>query len=509
MRFDDVTAVLVTRDAEANPELDRIKASLPYGEVIVYDNSREDYNDNKVYGRYAGAELATRDIIFFQDDDVLLPREVHESLVENYKPGVLVTNMYDEWIEACGYYDLAMVGLGSIQDKDLWQEPFARYWDAHPDDDRFWLDPDFIYGVLAPWERYNFAGDAAQAQILDIASSPDRLWRQPEQMEGKWRTIQRARALRQVVLTILTKNEEKNLVRALNSADGLFQKLLIHDSGSTDDTYATAVDWCDAHDIPLHWRDTEWNGFAPARNALLEEGRFLGEYMLMMDADEEFVRPPDTAWPPLEMDVHVMHYEGPVDYGQPRLIRSNFPVRFAGKAHAALEWDYVARGVDLKAPTIKHHGDFTHGEGDVETRIRRDISLLSEDIDEGNDIPHNLFMRAKSYEGVGEWELARADYEARLECDDEGIEGIPAEQRYYALYRLGVLHVEKFNNFAEGADCLMTAWLDRPKRVESIRALAKYLTVIADGTPYPENEILLVHREMYSNPTQEVASHGT
>lgn len=506
MTFDDVSAVIVTRNADENPEFERILASLPYGEVIVYDNSRE--HDEKVYGRYAGAYRATRDIIFFQDDDVLLPQAVHEGLIANYKPGLLVSNMYDEWIESCGYYDLAMVGLGSIQDKDLWEDAHNRYWDAHPGDDRFFLDADFVYGVLAPWERYNFAGDAAQDQILDIASAPDRLWRQDEQMEGKWRTIRRAQALRQVVLVMLTKNERHNIERALNSAEGLFDFLLVHDSGSTDGTPLEIGRWCAARGIPFDVKTTEWKGFAEARNALLREARFIGEYILMMDADEELIRPEGTTWPPLQMDVHVMHYEGPIDYGQPRLIRSNFPVRFAGKAHAALEWDYVARGVDLTAPTIKHHGDFTHGEGDVNDRIKRDIALLTEDIEAGNDVPHNLFMRAKSYEGIGEWEHALADYEARLALPEEDdVDGIPAEQRYYSMYRSGVILAEKANKFADAADRLLSAWMYRTKRVESIRALAHYLTVIADSTPYPENEILLVHREMY-RPLKEV-QHGT
>lgn len=509
MTFDDVCAVLITRgDVDMN-----WTKSLPYKEILfVYPNFTAKWvdqelietfphpADQKIYGRYYAAEHFTDlPYVYFQDDDVRFIE--HEKLLNeaNAYPGLLIANMYDEWIEGMQYFDLAMVGLGSLCPNGLWCDAFARWQSAYGEDaandERFMLDPDFIFGVLCPWVRFDFGHE-----ILDIASDPSRLSLQPGQHERKYETIQMARSIRQVVLTMLTKNEESNIVRALSSAQGLFHKLLIHDSGSTDDTKLEIGRWCAANGIPFTIRDTEWQGFMPARNALLTEGRMLGDYMLLMDADEEFMREPDTTWPPLEMDVHVLHYAGPVDYGQPRLIRSNFPVQFVGKKHSALEWDYVARGADLRSPVIEHHGDFTHGSGDVYDRIRNDIVLLTEDIDEGNDVAHNLFNRAKAYEGLSEWALARADYEARLDCEDADLEGVPAEQRYYSRFRLGVIYVEHFNKFAEGADCLMTAWFDRPKRVESIRALAHYLTMIADATPYPENEIVFVHRDQYKQP---------
>lgn len=505
IRNEDVCAIIVTRgDVDITAQLESV---AHYGEVLVrypHETVRsgafrhaawESQHDMKVLGRYDAAKHTDLPYVYFQDDDVLFHE--HDALLAavNRSPASLISNMYDEWIEGMGYFDLAMVGLGSICPTGLWNDAFERWLEAHPEtDDHFLLDADFIFGVLSPWERYDFGHE-----ILDVASAENRLWRQSGQHERKAETIKMARALRRVVLTMLTKNEEANLHRALLSAKGLFDRLLIHDSGSTDHTIDIAKAFCEAEGIPLTWRETEWEGFEPARNALLRDGQGLGEYMLLMDADEELVFPGGKhEWPPLEMDVHVLHYTGPIDYGHPRLIRSNFPVRFVGKKHSALEWEFTARGMDLKSPMIEHHGDFTHGEGDVYDRLRADVEGLSDDINNSREVAHSLFMRGKAREGLSEWALAAGDYERHLEINVDPEEGIPAEMRFYALWRLGVLYVEHLGKFAEGCDCLMTAYFGRQSRVESIRTFAQYLTQIADATPYPENELLFVHRDMYS-----------
>jgi hypothetical protein len=369
LTFDDVTAVIVTRgDVDMSWTKD-----LPYGEVIVWDNSQQ-ARDSKVFGRYVAAEGATRPLIYFQDDDVRFHE--HAGLLESYEPGVLVSNMYDEWIQDCGYFDLALVGLGSIMDKGLWRVPLKRYLEAYGEDDRFLLDADFIFGTLARWKRIDFGHE-----ILDIASDDTRLWKQEGQLEGKWRSIRNARALRRVVLTMMTKNEENNIVGALNSADGLFDSLLLLDTGSTDDTIFVADTWASVNCVPFDVIERPFTNFGEMRNLLLEEGRKRGEYMLLMDADETFefnslqqYGAPRT-WPELEADGYVLHYEGDLDCGQPRLLSSNFPWRFDGIVHAALDnpTGMTPRGVNLQQPRIRHHGDTRHGT----KKLERDIELLT------------------------------------------------------------------------------------------------------------------------------------
>lgn len=150
----------------------------------------------------------------------------------------------------------------------------------------------------------------------------------------------------------------------------------------------------------------------------------------------------------------------------------------------------------LPGLAINHHGDLTHG--DAEARLRKDIALLTTDLDAGVDPPHTVFMRAKAYEGLQEWELARADYEARLEEQDEG-----SEEQFYSAWRLGCLLIEKFGEFDMGADHLYSAWMNRRGRIESIRDLSRYLDAVADATPFPETDMLFVHRGAYTTTPKE------
>lgn len=485
MTFDDVCACIVTR---GDVDMEWTK-DLPYGEVIVWDNLVE--CDQKVYGRYAAAERTKRPLVYFQDDDVRFHE--HQGLLDSYQPGVLVSNMYDDWIEDCGYHDLALVGLGSIMDNGLWKEPLARYAAAHFDDKRFSLDCDFIFGALARWKRIDFGHE-----ILDIASDDSRLWKQEGQFEGKWRSIHRARALRKVVLAIMAKDEERNITRALSSAVGLFDSVLLLDTGSTDGTVALAQGWCNGRGIPFAVKYHPFTNFAETRNRLLAEASLRGDYILLMDGDESFVSTgvePVSSWPELSADGYALHYEGGIDNGHVRLLNRNFPWTYGtSPVHAVIEveGDMTPQGVNLRAPLIRHHGETRHGT----TKVLRDIEILTEEIEAGREVPRNLFLRGKAYEGVGRKDDAIADYEARLEFSQGD------EEAYYSRFRLGVLCAEHLNNFGLAAEHLVTARAERPTRNESLRALSFYATALADATPYPEDDMVLVHRDLYRPQNQ-------
>lgn len=507
MRLDEVTAVIITRGDlehlmdERRAQFERL--GMPCITIKAGD----------VFERYMAAERFVKTkVVFFQDDDVALTDEEIVTIIGRYKPGVLVCNMYDEWIEAMHYEDLAMVGLGAVCDVGLWIPAFQRWMEAYgelPDEGRLRFDCDFIFGVLTRYECYDFCGARISEAITPEASNENRLWRQPGQHERKYKTIEMARALRTVTGAVMTKNEADRIERAIESVAPLVTSIVLMDTGSTDDTISVAQKACDRLGLDFflyHYEQVDTYDPRPpfrfdwARNQLIRFARNHGDYFLMFDADEEWIG--DKELPPLQLDAMIVNYAGPLIIAHPRIIRSNFVCRFEGKVHAALVWDGMGRGITLENLSIVHHGDIGHG-GDLADRLKKDIALLTEEIEDEHDVPHNLFMRAKAYEGLGEWEKARADFEARLAFPDEELEGTPAEQRYYSMYRLGVLLVEKFGKFAEGADALMTAWLFRPQRIESIRQLAIYLNAVADATPVPEHDMLFVHRDMYSSNPKE------
>lgn len=183
----EVTAVLVTR---GDVDLSEILATLPYGEVVVHDNSALPV-DSGAYGRYLTAERATREVCYFQDDDVIF--SAHDALLAAYEPGKLVANMPSPWYERTGYDVLgqAMVGAGSLVDRDLPRLAIDRYLERWPQDDLFRAYVDEVVGMLTPHTRHDFG-----YEVLPVASAPGRTWTSPGAAEKKALMRERALALR-------------------------------------------------------------------------------------------------------------------------------------------------------------------------------------------------------------------------------------------------------------------------------------------------------------------------
>lgn len=190
----DVTACLVTRGDQ--PEMvERILDSLIFDSVVIWDNSKRG-KDWKVAGRYSAAREAYLEqmppIVYFQDDDVLVPRETQEALVAAYEPGVMVAN-WGHGDEPAGYDDLPLVCAGAIVDYELTRDALWRYLDVHPCDDGFMYEADFIAGVLYPAFRHLHLPFEIN---FEVAQHESRLVNQPFQRALKFEITNRARRIR-------------------------------------------------------------------------------------------------------------------------------------------------------------------------------------------------------------------------------------------------------------------------------------------------------------------------
>ncbi len=187
-----VCAVLVTRgDVDLAPILE----TLPYPEVVVYDNSRRPY-DWKVFGRYVAISETRKPVIYFQDDDCLVT--CHGALLEAYEPGVVVGNMLDhDPPRLATYHDTTLLGWGALFGRELPAEAFERYGRFYPVDWEFktGLGAETVFPMLSRTKTI-IEGIEWLDQDGPVFQRPNRMWKQDGFFPERDLWLERARAVR-------------------------------------------------------------------------------------------------------------------------------------------------------------------------------------------------------------------------------------------------------------------------------------------------------------------------
>ncbi len=221
---------------------------------------------------------------------------------------------------------------------------------------------------------------------------------------------------------MMVKNEEEMLGRALESIRGEVDEIVVVDTGSTDRTVEIARAYTDR--IYFH----EWfHDFSGMRNITMEYAR--GEWILILDADDEFVRQQsdlglkDFLKNPVA-NLYAFHLENTTAEGrvtstlnQIRLIRNGMGLRYQGIVHNQL----MCQGHSAAtAPfTVKHYG-YDLEEEKMEKKRRRSEILLEKMIAEGGDAAYAYYQLAKIHS-------SRKDLRKALETARKGAEMLGEE----------------------------------------------------------------------------------
>lgn len=163
-----ISAVVVTK---GDQDISRICSSLShFDEVIVWDNSKN--KDLKVYGRFAGAQLAHNDLVYTQDDDCIIPSK---ELSEEFGPSdSIITNFPKNRRSDYSTTGISLIGWGSIFPKHM-MSCFKQYLDKYPFDDLFLRECDRIFTYL---NRENIRWIDLEIQQLSHAFGTDRMGRE-------------------------------------------------------------------------------------------------------------------------------------------------------------------------------------------------------------------------------------------------------------------------------------------------------------------------------------------
>jgi hypothetical protein len=206
----DIAAVIPTRGN--HPEgLEEIIASLPYDEIVIWDNSKR-RNDVGVMGRYAAIAETTKPFIFTQDDDVVVLK--HELLWERYETdcvaGIMPTDLLPEH---------CLLGYGSVFHRDLPGQYFGQ-WLRQGGSIRDLVAGhcDMIFGTLAPkiriecgaetpWHatKYQTVQEARDADVSPVKMMPYHFWDvDPDRMHHQEGHDERRHRIYDDCFTILT-----------------------------------------------------------------------------------------------------------------------------------------------------------------------------------------------------------------------------------------------------------------------------------------------------------------
>jgi hypothetical protein len=171
----NVSAVIVTR---GDVDITTIVNSMPFDDVVVWDNSVEE--DLQCYGRFAGIERCKNDIIYVQDDDVLIPVP---SLLREYEPGdvILANRKPDE--------EYRFLGVGALFPAAS-ADVFSKYLAVHPKDKDFYRAADVVFAEMNRY-RSVWLGYAE----FEWSRADNRMYKQPGHYEVRDTLINRARAL--------------------------------------------------------------------------------------------------------------------------------------------------------------------------------------------------------------------------------------------------------------------------------------------------------------------------
>ena len=137
MKASLVSCCLVTR---GYVDMTEILDSLPFEDVVVWDNSDPSRRDLGIFGRYAAIAEAEHDVIVTQDDDLIV--DDWEAVLRRYEPGALFCNYPEPW-------DIPWVARGAIFDHDLPKRAFSRYLTRYAFDRDFThFMCDAVFGLL-------------------------------------------------------------------------------------------------------------------------------------------------------------------------------------------------------------------------------------------------------------------------------------------------------------------------------------------------------------------------
>ncbi|MCJ2088324.1 glycosyltransferase [Methylobacterium sp. E-005] len=265
-----------------------------------------------------------------------------------------------------------------------------------------------------------------------------------------------------ICLSMIVKNEAHVIRRCLDSVRPIISHWIIVDTGSTDGTQDVVREAL--ADMPGALVERPWVDFATNRNEALKLARRHGDYVLIIDADDELIIPEGFTMPKLrEPGYRFEIVDQHTRYWRNQLVSSRKNWRYRGILHEFLSCPDVDETPIL--PLAMRRGDDGARHRDPNEHAR-DIAVLKDAL----SVETDPFMIARYTMYLGTTYDAAGEYRKALDCFLKRIElGGWDEEVYFSLL-MAAVNAERLG---EPADTLLALY-ERAIQVILARAEARY-----------------------------------
>lgn len=249
---------------------------------------------------------------------------------------------------------------------------------------------------------------------------------------------------KKICLTMIVKNESKNMPRVLNSAKPVVDMISIVDTGSTDDTEKIILDWGKENNIPTTVHHEPFKNFAHNRTHSIKAAKLAypdADYFLLSDADFVWEVDKGSKFDKTLLIDHkylIEQYNKALSYWNIRLLSAKVDWECIGVTHeywaeTKNQTEYVGEIRTTKIKTLII--DDKEDGGCKADKFTRDERLLRSGLEDPNT-PENLKTRYKFYLAQTLKDMGRF-YESIEWYTKRAMDKGWVEEVYYAKFQIG------------------------------------------------------------------------
>lgn len=270
--------------------------------------------------------------------------------------------------------------------------------------------------------------------------------------------------MNKLCLVMIVKNEEKIILRCLESVVGIVDCYSIVDTGSTDNTKKVIEDFFFKHKIKGGVYRREWKNFGHNRSEAFGLAKDKAEYSLLIDADMVLKNTDFDG--KLTADAYTLkQHSGNLVYQNTRIIKNSLNWKCIGATHEYWKAEDCFNMTDMPTLQIMDVGDG----GSKADKYQRDIALLLQGIEEEPDNGRYMFYLANSFRDTGNYDKAIEWYTKKINTPGWD------EEIWHAMYQRALCRIWKRDDSLTIVNDLMMAVHARPWRLEPLYQLLRYL----------------------------------